>query len=112
MSQDSERRNYWCFPLNLKKKETPSKIRWNGSSRQISIVETGDEFIWDFELSRNSDYPYSDKAGPTCIQNQSFIPGGHWISSKIQVGPGKSERGNFEVFWKSCLYLSGIKLHA
>ncbi len=33
------------------------------------MVEIGDEFLRDFELSGNSDCPYSDKVGPTCTYN-------------------------------------------
>ena len=37
-------------------------------SRQISIADTGDENETCFELSRNSELAYLNKAGPTCRQ--------------------------------------------
>ena len=66
----------------------PNKILLNklniGFSQQISIAETGDKFLRDFELCGNSDCPHSDKADPPvpvfglsscrkCVGSTSFM---------------------------------------
>ncbi len=58
------------------KKLTPSTILLNRpNSRlngQITIAKIGDEFVQDFELSRNLDLAKRNKAGPTCMQIQQW----------------------------------------
>ncbi len=59
------------------KKVRPSKFLSNKLnfrlSSQISIAEIENEFVRDFELRGNSDYPYCDKVEPTCIDNNPWL---------------------------------------
>ncbi len=53
-------------------------------SGQISIAEIGMRFLQDFELSTNSDCPYSDYPGPTCVF--CFVKINEWWSDQNSFG--------------------------
>ena len=50
-------------------------------SVQINTWEIYVWFLQDFKLTRNSDHPYLDQAGPTCM----FTPGLEWTRCHVKL---------------------------
>ncbi len=80
---------YRCLAFDLKKKNEvkiiPIKVNFS-LSMQNSNVEIEIWFLQDFDLSVISDYPYSEKPGPTCTRFTS-AKGGDTRVEPWGVGP-------------------------